>query len=109
MASSWEAPPGFAKLRRDDIEIFLQQQPNYIAPDDAGRRERDAWDVYVLTDDVQELYKEYKALPALTISRDLCAQDYGLTEFDVMDLNGHRLVFAQPTRWLRSTLLSWSG
>ena len=30
-------PPGFAILRRDDIEIFLQQQPGYVAPDDPGR------------------------------------------------------------------------
>ena len=30
------------------------------------------------------------------ISRKLCAQEYGMMEFDVMDLNGHRLVFAQP-------------
>jgi len=25
-------PPGFAILRRDDVEIFLQQQPGYAAP-----------------------------------------------------------------------------
>jgi hypothetical protein len=90
-------PPGFAILRRDDIEIFLQQQPDYVPPDDPGRRDRDAWDVYVVTDDVRALHTEYSALPGLKISRDLCAQEYGMTEFDVMDLNGHRLVFAQPT------------
>ena len=90
-------PPGFAILRRDDIEIFLQQQPNYVSPDDPERRDRDAWDIYILTDDVHALHAEYAALPGLKISRDLCAQDYGMTEFDVMDLNGHRLVFAQPT------------
>ena len=44
-------PPGFAILRRDDIEVFLQQQPNYAAPDNPGRRAREAWDVYILTDD----------------------------------------------------------
>jgi hypothetical protein len=38
-------PPGFASLRRDEIEIFLQQQPGYVAPDDLGRRERHAWNV----------------------------------------------------------------
>jgi hypothetical protein len=31
-------PPGFAILRRDEIEIFLQQQPGYVAPDDLGAR-----------------------------------------------------------------------
>ena len=91
-------PPGFAILRRDDIEIFLQQQPGYAAPEDSGRREREAWNVYIVTDDVKALYAEYSALPGVTISRPLCPQDYGMMEFDVMDLNGHRLVFAQPIR-----------
>src|SRR5690348_17398263 len=36
-------PPGFAILRRDEIEIFLQQQQGYVAPDDPGRRKRQAW------------------------------------------------------------------
>ena len=89
-------PPGFAILRRDEIEIFLQQQPGYVAPDDPGRRERDAWNVYIVTDDVKALYEEYSASPGVTISRQLSPQDYGMLEFDVIDLNGHRLVFAQP-------------
>jgi len=89
-------PPGFAILRRDEIEIFLQQQPGYVAPPDQGRRKRSAWNVYIVTDDVKSLYAEYSALPGVTISRALCPQDYGTLEFDVLDLNGHRLVFAQP-------------
>ena len=89
-------PPGFAILRRDDIEIFLQQQPGYVAPDDPGRRQRHAWNVYIVTDNVENLYKEYSALPGIRISRQLSAQDYGMMEFDVIDLNGNRLVFAQP-------------
>jgi hypothetical protein len=56
-------PPGFAVLRRDDIEIFLQQQPAYVAPDDAGRRKRQAWNLYIVTDNVKTLYEEYSALP----------------------------------------------
>lgn len=88
-------PPGFAILRRDAIEIFLQQQPDYMPPDDPGRREREAWNVYIITDHVKALFEEYSA-SGVEISRPLCAQDYGMMEFDVMDLNGHRLVFAQP-------------
>jgi hypothetical protein len=91
-------PPGFAILRRDDVEIFLQQQPGYVAPDDPGRKQRHAWDVYIVTDDVKALYAEYSALPGVRIPRPLCPQAYGMMEFDVMDLNGHRLVFAQPIR-----------
>lgn len=66
-------------------------------PDDPGRREREAWNVYITTDDVQELYEAYSASPEVEISRALCPQDYGMMEFDVMDLNGHRLVFGEPT------------
>lgn len=89
-------PPGFAILRRDDIEIFLQQQPGYVAPEDLGRRERHAWNVYIVTNDVKALYAEYSALTGVKIPRQLRPQEYGMMEFDVMDLNGHRLVFAQP-------------
>ena len=89
-------PPGFAILRRDEIEIFLQQQQDYVAPDDPGRRERHAWSVYIITDNVKALYEEYSSLSAVKISRQLRPQDYGMMEFDVIDLNAHRLVFAQP-------------
>jgi hypothetical protein len=91
-------PPGFAILRRDEVEIFLQQQPKYVPPDDPGRDQREAWNVYIVTDDVKVLYEEYSALPGVQIARPLCPQDYGMMEFDVMDLNGHRLVFAQAIR-----------
>lgn len=89
-------PPGFAILSRDEIQIFLQHQPGYVAPDDPGRRERHAWNVYIITDDVKALYEEYSALPGVKISRQLCRQDYGMIEFELIDLNRHRLVFAQP-------------
>src|SRR5690242_3910101 len=67
-------PPGFAILRRDDIEIFLQQQPDDVAPDDPGRRERHAWNVYIITDDVQALYQEFSATPGVKIARRLSPQ-----------------------------------
>ena len=90
-------PPGFAILRRDDIAIFLQHQHGYVPPDDPGRRAREAWNLYVVTDDLKSLHAEFSSLPGVTISRPPCPQEYGMTEFDVSDLNGHRLVFAQPT------------
>ena len=89
-------PPGFAILRRDEIEIFLQHQPGYVPPDDPGRRKRQAWNVYIVTDDVRALYEEYSVLPGVKITRSLCPPEYGMLEFDVMDLNGYRLVFSQP-------------
>ena len=90
-------PPGFAILRRDAVEIFLQQQPGYVAPDDPGRRERHAWNVYIVSDDVKTLFDEFSRLPRVQISRELRQTEYGMLEFDVVDLNGYRLVFAQST------------
>lgn len=87
--------PGFAILRRDEVEIFLQQHPGYEAPEDRGRHERLAWDVYIVTDNVRALFEEYLSL-GMKISRQLSEQAYGIIEFDFMDLNERRLVFAQP-------------
>src|SRR3712207_582191 len=64
-------PPGFAILRRDDVELFVQHQPGYVPPDDPGRRERDAWNVYIVTDDVRALYDEYSSIPGVEIPRPL--------------------------------------
>lgn len=86
-------PPGFAILRRDAVEIFLQVQPGYTPPQDPGRVTREAWNAYIRTDRVEPLFEEFQAAGA-TISRPLCRQDYGALEFDVIDLNGYRLVFA---------------
>jgi len=90
-------PPGFCILTRDAISIFLQQQDDYVKPDDPGAREREAWNVYIETDDVEALFTEFSQRPEVNIVRELCPQEYGQIEFDVMDLNGYRLVFAQPT------------
>jgi hypothetical protein len=67
-----------------------------VSPDDPGRHERNAWNVYIITDDVKALCEEFSSSAGVKISRQLCPQEYGMLEFDVMDLNGHRLVFAQP-------------
>jgi hypothetical protein len=52
--------------------------------------------VYIVTDNVKALFDEYSSVPGVKIQRPLGPQDYGMMEFDVLDLNGHRLVFAQP-------------
>jgi hypothetical protein len=38
----------------------------------------------------------FSSAAGVKISRQLCNQEYGMMEFDVIDMNGHRLVFAQP-------------
>lgn len=91
-------PPGFCILTRDAVSIFFQQQDGYVRPDDPGARAREAWSIYIETDDVAALFAEFSQLPNVKIVRPLSPQEYGQIEFDVMDLNGYRLVFAQPMR-----------
>ncbi len=88
-------PPGFGIACRDDIKIFFQQQPGYTRPDDPLAREREAWNVYIQTDDVYGLFEELSQLPEVRITRPPCPQEYGQIEFDVLDPNGYVLVFAE--------------
>ena len=89
-------PPGFCILTRDAVSIFLQQHDGYVRPDDPGARAREAWSVYIETDNVAALFAEFSQQPEVKIVRPLYRQVYGSIEFDVMDPNGYRLVFAQP-------------
>lgn len=89
-------PPGFCILRRDAIQIFMQHEPGYQRPSEPLRRNRDAWDLYIETDNVQALFDELSQLPQLKFLRTPCLQEYGHIEFDLVDPNGYVLVFAQP-------------
>ena len=89
-------PPGFCILRRDAIQIFMQHQPGYTRPDEALRREREAWDLYIETDNVQALYDDFAQMQEVKILRPPCRQEYGQTDFEIVDPNGYVLVFSQP-------------
>src|SRR5205085_12529849 len=76
-------PPGFGVLWRDDVKIFLQHTAGYRQPADPAAREREAWDVYIETDNVQALFDEFSQRADVNITRPLCRQEYGQIEFDV--------------------------
>jgi len=90
-------PPGFCILRRDAIQIFLQQQDGYTKPEDPGAQDRGAWSVYIETDDASALFEEISSRSDAKITRGLTRQEYGQIEFEVIDPNGYVLVFAQPS------------
>jgi len=89
-------PPGFCILRRDAIQVFMQHQPGYTRPDEPLRREREAWDLYVETDNVRALFDDFSQMPEVKILRPPCRQEYGQTDFEIVDPNGYVLVFSQP-------------
>ena len=90
-------PPGFAILTRDDVQSFRQHADGYVKPDDPAARHRDAWNVYIETDNVHALFDELSNRSEVTIGCGLTRESHGQIEFDITDPNGYELVFAQPT------------
>ena len=87
-------PYAFGILRRDDIEIMLQHVADYQKPDLYDLRNGGGvWDAYLRITGLKQLY-EY-AKDRLELKKPLRRQPYGLSEFEVKDLNGYILVFSE--------------
>ena len=92
----WGEPPCFCMVRRSGIVIMLGQleerglmRPNGMAEGDSG-----PWDAYIWIEDADKLYAEFKS-KGVMIAREICDQEYGCRDFDILDLNGYRLCFGQ--------------
>src|SRR5688572_9191731 len=86
-------PYVFGILRRDNVEIFLQRVDGYQKPDLYSKRDGGVWDAYIRTEGVKDLYESVRS--ETTIVQPLRRQFYGAWEFEVKDLNGYILVFAE--------------
>ena len=87
-------PYAFAILRRDGIEIMLQRVADYAKPDLYDLRNGGGvWDAYLRITGLQQLYERVK--DRLELKQPLRRQPYGLSEFEVKDLNGYILVFSE--------------
>jgi predicted enzyme related to lactoylglutathione lyase len=85
----WGDPPGFCMVKRGGIVIMLSQSKGQMHPNGD-----EAWDAYVWVDDVNALYDEYTS-KGVTIARNICDQEYGCRDFDILDCNGYRLCFGE--------------
>ena len=93
----WGEPPCFVIVARDGVEFFLSSsgakglaRPNHVAHPDF------AWDAYVRCRDVDALYRECQAAGA-EIVRKAEVAFYEMKEFELKDLNGYILCFAEDT------------
>jgi len=89
-------PHHFCVLRRDGVEIFLQQLDGYQRPDVYDQREGGVWSAYLHTEGVHALYEALKDRAVVTVIQPLHRQPYRQTEFEIRDPNGYVLVFAEP-------------
>jgi len=87
-------PYVFGILRRDDVEIMLQRVADYRKPDLYDLRNGGGvWDAYLRITGLQSLYDRVK--DHLELKQPLRRQPYGLSEFEVKDVNGYILVFSE--------------
>jgi uncharacterized glyoxalase superfamily protein PhnB len=87
-------PYVFGILRRDDVEIMLQRVADYRKPDLYDLRNGGGvWDAYLRITGLQQLYDRVK--DHLELKQPLRRQPYGLSEFEVKDVNGYILVFSE--------------
>jgi len=88
-------PHNIAILRKDEVEIFLQQLAGYQRPDHYREREGGVWSAYIRTRGVQQLYDRMQSLGGVTVVQPPHRQPYGQTELEIRDPNGYTLVFAE--------------
>lgn len=86
----WEDPPTYAVMSRDDIKIHLTLKADEFMPSNVHTA------IYIFTHDVDTLFDEFKAKGM--VSGELANAEYGMRDFDLVDLNGFRLGFGQSTR-----------
>jgi uncharacterized glyoxalase superfamily protein PhnB len=94
----WGEPPCFCMVRRDNVEVFLKgpECPGETVTIRTNRQHKGIWDAYINVSNADKLYAELKARGA-TIIREPEDQVYMQREFEVEDINGYGLCFAQDT------------
>ena len=92
-------PPSFCMVGRGMIEIMLAEvdDASLMRPNAAAGRGHRVWDAYIWVENADALHDEFVAKGA-TIARELCDQEYGCRDFDVLDCNGYRLCFGHNLR-----------
>lgn len=84
---TWEDPPSYAIMKRDNLAIHLAQvERDY-------QLQTPHPSLYVFVRNVEELYQEFQKKDIKL--GELVKADYGMTDFDLYDLNGFRITFGQ--------------
>ncbi|MFY0539480.1 VOC family protein [Nannocystis pusilla] len=84
--------PGWAWLERDACIVMAGECPNAIAPADLGDH---SYFAYVEVSDVDTLHAELATRGAEFI-KPLRSEPWGMREFGVRTVDGHRMMFGQP-------------
>lgn len=85
------AVPGWSFLSRGHFRVMLGECTAAIPPADLGDH---SWYGYVTVSDAAALFAEYQASGA-EFTQTLADKPWGLREFGVRTIDGHRIMFGQ--------------
>lgn len=86
---TWQDPPVYAIVARDDHAIHFRCSASPLHPD---KYEEELLDAYLFVDDVDMLHAEYAA-KGVEFARGLADMPWGCREFVVKDCDGRLLAF----------------
>ncbi len=87
----YSEPPGWAFLRRESFCLMLGECSQAIDPTQLGDH---AYFAYVNTADAESLYQEILS-KSVTIRKHLKAEPWGMKEFAIETVDGHRMMFGE--------------
>jgi predicted enzyme related to lactoylglutathione lyase len=84
---------GWAFLRRGEVRLMLGECPDALPAASLGDH---SWFAHILVEDIRSLYRHVGGAGG-EILAELADQPWGLTEFCLRTVDGHRIVFGEPT------------
>ncbi len=85
---SWNTPIEYSILKRENVQIHLALKRGF-KKGNVGHTS-----IYVFVNNIRYLYQEYES-NQVRFHRALNLQEYGMTDFDIKDVDGHIITFGQ--------------
>lgn len=83
--------PGWSFLSRGSFRVMLGECTDAIAPGELGDH---SYYGYITVADADALYAEYQQA-GVQVTQSLASKPWGMREFGIRTLDGHRLMFGQ--------------
>lgn len=84
-------PPGWSFLSRGSFRVMLGECTGAMPPADLGDH---SYYGYITVDDIDALYAEYQQ-SGTQFTQALASKPWGMREFGIRTIDGHRLMFGQ--------------
>lgn len=86
--------PGWCYLGRDTFVVMLGECADEPPASELGDH---SYMAYIEVDGIESLYEEYRQ-NGVKIRKSLRTEDWGMKEFSVQTIDGHRMMFGEETK-----------